>query len=112
MIWDKVIDGTIPFTVGKVGRWWDNVNNEIDVVALDAESNNNILLGECKYGKEPVGINVLTALENKAQLVDWNKDSRTVWYAIFSASGFTVDLAALAKERNDILLFDMSNLDN
>ena len=112
MIWDKVIDGTIPFTVGKVGRWWDNVNNEIDVVAIDAESNNNILLGECKYWKEPVGINILTALETKAQIVDWNKDNRTVWYAIFSVSGFTADLAALAKERNDILLFDMSNSDN
>ena len=72
------------------------------------KSNNNILLGECKYWKEPVGINVLTALENKAQLVDWNKDRRTVWFAVFSASGFTTDLLALAKERKDILLFDMS----
>ena len=38
MIWDKAIDGIIAFTVGKVGRWWIDVNNEIDVFIIDAES--------------------------------------------------------------------------
>lgn len=64
MIWDKAIDGIIAFTVGKVGRWWIDVNNEIDVFIIDAESINNILLGEYKYWKELIGVKVLSTLKN------------------------------------------------
>ena len=103
-IWDLCAEGTTwPCTFERVGRWWDNQNNEIDVVATDQEGG-NLLLGECKFWEGPVGINVLTALEKKAGLVDWRKEDRKEWYVIFSINGFTPELQKLADERGDLCL--------
>ena len=93
-----------------MGRWWDNANNEIDAVALSENGGeNDLLLGECKYWKEPVGANVLAALEQKAALVNWHKENYRVWFALFSASGFTQELQALAARRRDVLLLELES---
>ncbi|MEG0595059.1 MAG: DUF234 domain-containing protein, partial [Christensenella sp.] len=87
-----------PFAFTKAGRWWDNKNNEIDIVALDPEGN-NIIFGECKYWKGPIGANVLHDLEAKTALVDWHRDNRTASYVLFSINGFTDELITLAAQR-------------
>lgn len=102
-IWEMSADGSLPFMVNKVGRWWDNKNNEIDVVALNDESQ-EILFGECKYWKGLVGANVLKALENKAKLVQWNNGSRKEHYVLFSVNGFTEELKKLAETRENVTL--------
>lgn len=101
-MWNMNAQDAWPFHFSKVGRYWDN-HTEIDVAAVDPEGR-NLILGECKYWKEPVGINVLKELEEKAKRVTWNKDMRKEWYVLFSASGFTEDLKELAKTREDIVL--------
>lgn len=102
-MWSLNSEGAWPFVFAKAGRWWDNRNNEIDIVALDPDGE-NIILGECKYWKGEVGINVLRKLEEKASLVDWRKGSRKEWFVLFGINGFTEDLKALAQERDDLLL--------
>ena len=62
------------------------------------------ILGECKYWKDPVGINILADLEEKSKNVAWNKNNRKTWYIQFSTGGFTPELKNLAKLRNDIIL--------
>jgi hypothetical protein len=42
----------------------------------------------------------------KEQSVAWERNCRKVWYVLFSASGFTEELKAIAAEREDLLLFD------
>ncbi len=101
-MWQMNADGMWPFTFSKIGRYWDN-NTEIDIAAIDPDGK-NLILGECKYWREPVGINILLDLEDKAQKVTWNKSNRKTWYVLFSASGFTSELRDLAKKRNDIIL--------
>ncbi|MBR4012979.1 MAG: ATP-binding protein, partial [Clostridia bacterium] len=101
-MWQMNAEGTWSFHFNKLGRYWDS-QNEIDIAALDTEGN-NLILGECKYWKEPVGANVLYDLEQKAKTVSWNKDTRKTWYVLFSACGFTEELQELAKTRNDIIL--------
>ncbi|MEG0477362.1 MAG: DUF234 domain-containing protein, partial [Raoultibacter sp.] len=91
------------FSFTKAGRWWDNKNNEIDIVALDPEGN-NIIFGECKYWKNPVGANVLHDLEAKTALVDWHRNNRTASYVLFSINGFTDELITLAAQREDLML--------
>lgn len=91
-----------PFHFTKIGRYWDS-RVEIDVAALDPEGK-NLILGECKYWKEAVGVNVLHDLEQKARSVSWNQKNRKTWYVLFSANGFTPELTQLAKERNDVIL--------
>lgn len=101
-MWQLNQKETWPFHFSKIGLWWDK-NNEIDIVALDPDGK-NMILGECKYWKDVVGVNVLTVLEGKAELVDWNLSERKIWYVLFSINGFSDDLVQLASKRDDLLL--------
>ena len=103
-MWDLNAEGAWPFNFTKIGRYWDS-KNEIDIVALDPEGK-NLILGECKYWTEPVGVSVLRDLETKTTSVAWERDNRKVWYVLFSASGFTEELKAMAESRKDLLLCD------
>lgn len=103
-MWNFNVEGIWPFHFSKVGRYWD-AKTEIDIAAIDPEGK-NLILGECKYWQEPVGINVLRDLEAKAESVTWQRNRRKEWYVLFSAAGFTEDLKALAQTRDDLLLFE------
>lgn len=102
-MWELNAEGTWPFNFTKLGRYWDS-NDEIDIVALAPEGN-NIILGECKYWKDPVGVSVLRDLEAKAETVAWQRNNRKTWYALFSVSGFTEELTLEAESRDDLKLF-------
>lgn len=101
-MWELNADGVWPFFFTKLGKYWDS-NTEIDITALDPEDK-NLILGECKYWSDPVGISVLRDLEAKASAVSWERDRRKVWYVLFSASGFTEELKAFAESRDDVML--------
>ena len=103
-MWELNAEDCWSFHFTKIGRWWDG-QNEIDIAAIDPDGN-NIILGECKYWQEPVGITVLQDLESKTSSIEWHRNQRHVWYVLFSASGFTDKLKELAKQRTDLLLFD------
>ncbi len=101
-MWEMNADNAWPFYFTKLGRYWDS-RTEIDIAALDPDGK-NLILGECKYWKEPVGVNILRDLEAKTSSVSWEKNNRKVWNVLFSISGFTTELHELAKKRTDILL--------
>ena len=103
-MWDLNAEERWPFHFSKIGRWWD-AHDEIDIAAIDPDGN-NLILGECKFWREPVGVNVLRSLEDKASRVEWKKQNRHVWYVLFGASGFTEELEQLAEMRSDLLLCD------
>lgn len=103
-MWDLNAEGAWTFNFTKIGRYWDS-KDEIDIVALDPEGK-NLILGECKYWTEPVGISVLRNLEAKTDSVTWERNNRKVWYVLFSASGFTEELKTLAHFRENLLLCD------
>lgn len=107
-MWDLNAGGCWPFHFSKIGRWW-NGKDEIDIAAVDSEGN-NLILGECKYWKEPVGANVFRELVAKADRVEWRKKNRHIWYVLFSAAGFSEELKELAVARDDLLLFDESDI--
>lgn len=101
-MWEFNANEIWPFTFSKLGRYWDN-NTEIDIAAVDPDGE-NLILGECKYWKEPVGVNILTELEEKAKNVAWKKSKRKTWYILFSTGGFTSELKDLARNRDDLIL--------
>lgn len=103
-MWDLNAGNCWPFHFSGIGRWWDK-KSEIDIVAIDPEGG-NIILGECKYWKTPVGANILRELEEKADSVGWQRGRCRVWYVLFGAAGFTEELEAMAAAREDLLLFD------
>ena len=101
-MWEMNAEGVWPFYFSKLGRYWD-AKEEIDIAAIDPEGK-NLILGECKYWQEPVGISVLRDLEAKAKTVVWERNERKVWYVLFSASGFTEELKLEAAARTDVQL--------
>lgn len=105
-LWGLADSGELGFVPERVGRWWSG-SDEIDVVGLSA-SEGRAVWGECKFWKDPVGANVLRALEEKAARVPWERDRRTDAFALFSASGFTDELWEIAASRGDVVLVDDS----
>ena len=103
-MWELNAEDRWPFNFTKLGRYWD-ARTEVDIAALDPEGK-NLILGECKYWQEPVDVDVLRNLEAKTDAVDWERNNRKVWYVLFSVSGFTDELTALAAAREDVLLCD------
>ena len=101
-LWRLSAEGKLPGLLEKVGRWWDNTH-EIDVVGL-SEADELLVLGECKFWTGPVGINVLTALEQKAVFVDWHREKRSTMYILFSIHGFSEDLRTAVSVRKDVIL--------
>lgn len=101
-LWDMNRDEIWPFKITKSGRYWDK-DTEIDIAAVDL-IDNNLLVGECKYWQDPVGLNVLTELERKTDKISWRKDCRKEWFVLFSMCGFTEELIESAKSRPDVLL--------
>jgi len=94
---------SFPISCSRVGRWWYG-GDEIDVVGIDAQTE-TILLGECKWTREPVGESLLAELEQLAPEVRWHGTERTVQYALFSKHGFTSELESMADDRGDLHLF-------
>ncbi len=96
-----------PVKCSKIGKWWYR-EEEIDLVGLD-EGKKEILFGECKWSRQPIGVHVLKDLEEKARKVQWKRDRREEWYALFSKSGFRPELKKL--NRRDLLLFDLERME-
>lgn len=97
-----------PVAVSRTGTWWYD-GEEIDVVGVSDERE-RLLVGECKWTTSPVGPGLLDALEGKAPQVQWHDATRTEYFALFSREGFTDALRDTARERDDLLLYDISEL--
>lgn len=98
----ETLTGTLPFDYERLGRYWDK-NIEIDIMAFDGEEK-NVLLGEIKWQKKPVGIRTLGELREKAKKLNVLSDFRN-YLLLISKSGFTRSLQEMADE--SVLLFDL-----
>jgi len=84
----------LDFLPERVGSWWDRPA-EVDVVAV-SDGDGALLLGECKWSVNPVGIDILDDLQQKRSLVDPGGRWPNVSYALFAKAGFTPALLARA----------------
>jgi AAA+ ATPase superfamily predicted ATPase len=103
-MWLLAASGQLPMRFDKVGRWWDG-KTEIDIVALDSAGDDAVFC-ECKYRKESTDVDVYFTLLDKIKAVPWKKESRHEHVALFSVSGFSPQMRALAKNRENVYLFD------
>ena len=95
------------FDFQRVGRWWDK-NEEIDLVAINEETN-EILFGEAKWSNKLVGTNIYEELKRKSKKVVWGKKNRKEYFTLFSKSGFTPQMSKVAK-REGVYLFHQDKL--
>ena len=97
----QVQQGRLPFLPERIGRWWID-DEEIDVVAInDAEK--TLFVGECKWTQRPIGTNILTDLQRKAQRVIEQEKGWQIQYGLFAKSGFTPDLKTIAAKESVLL---------
>ena len=95
------------WSVTSIGRWWHK-DQEIDIVAMNG-LRNKILAGECKYTEAPVGMKVLTALEEKIAKQKWAQEAE-VKLALFARTGFTKELLAHASKDSRVILLTLDEL--
>ncbi len=72
------------FNFTKVGKWWYK-DKEIDIVALN-ENTKEILFAEVKWSDNVYAKKILRELEEKSKYVQWYKEERKEYYAIFAKS--------------------------
>jgi AAA+ ATPase superfamily predicted ATPase len=93
----------LPFVFETLGSWWGNnpitrQQEEIDLVAF---SKDEILIGECKWRNENMGLSELETLKRRGSIISYN---RKVYYIMFSKTGFTKELESLQKTDSSIIL--------
>ena len=81
----------LPFRYTKIGRWW-NKTDELDVMAVDRDKN-NFLLGECKFKNASFSLSELT---NTKEKFTPKKPTASVYYYLFSKSGFSDEVVKKA----------------
>lgn len=84
--------GELPFHFAKIGRWW-NKSNELDIMATDREKS-RYLLGECKFRNVPFTVADFNKMKEKFVPTQ----EKSVYYWLFSKSGFTDDVIDLARD--------------
>jgi AAA+ ATPase superfamily predicted ATPase len=97
----------LAFIPEKIGGWWER-DAEIDVLAV-SRTEKQALVGECKWSKNPIGINILDDLKQKAQVLLREGEISHVHFALFSRSGFTPALEKQAKDES-VSLFTVEQL--
>jgi AAA+ ATPase superfamily predicted ATPase len=113
-IFERLCQEVLPQLVDRqfidVGQWWFK-EQELDVLGLSDEG---LVTGECKFTTESVSEGVLSDLERTTSAVRWAdapEDGEPL-YVLFSRSGYTADVEAVAEERSDVRLFDLSTVIN
>ncbi len=103
----------LPFTVEKVGNWWENdeeskTSEGFDFVAMgEAEGRNSMVYARCNYGDEIIGMPELKAL---IDLTKKMKDRGPAFYMYFSKAGFAENAITVAATIKNILLISLEDL--
>jgi len=100
--------GNLPFVPDCVGSFWAR-DSQVDVVAVRWDDR-QILLGEAKWGADPVRRDVPRGLMAQAhKVVPDRGEGWTVHYALFARAGFTQATRTLAGEHG-VGLIDLEEL--
>ena len=100
----------LPIVLSNVGQWWGTDAKtkkevQIDIVGTPIEGN-EYLIGSCKYKNEKVGVDEFELLKGYSSV--FGKGSKYHYY-IFSKSGFTKGLEAVA-QKEDVTLVSLSEM--
>lgn len=100
-------DGAMDVIPLAVGSWWgtdpqERREEEIDVVVEGADG--ELVLGECKWNREPVDSSVPGVLKRRSALVSGGSD---VQLMLFSKSGFDEELVRRAGQEGNVRLVDV-----
>lgn len=110
--------GKLPFRYEKIGRWWGRTTvinkngekrseeTEIDILAISRKQN-ACIVGECKYKGHPFEYSEYQDMVKK-RIVEDNDTS--VYYYLFSKSGFDEKIVEEAKENEKMYLYSLNEI--
>ncbi|HAN09188.1 MAG TPA: ATPase [Clostridiales bacterium] len=101
ILWEENTKNKLPFRFSKLGSYWGG-SVEIDIVAYDKD---NILIGECKYTKKEIDVDLFFDLQKKVNKTVELNEYENKYFVFFSKSGFTKKMKKLSEERKDIFLY-------
>jgi hypothetical protein len=98
----------IRFLPEEVGSWWSR-QAQIDLVAVQRDRR-SVILGEARWRRQPMVIADLEALQLKTR--HWLGDERgwDIWYALYSRTGFSLELQTRAASDAHLLLFSPAQI--
>ena len=98
----------LPFLFESIGRWWGGnpITKQECEVDIIASSKDSIILGECKWQNEKIGLKTYNELKEKAVLFTGKK----IYYYLFSKSGFTTALFEECIKEHDLTLVSLEDL--
>lgn len=105
--------GTLPFTITRVGRWWQNAGEnekavDFDLLAVNDNDENFVTVYcKCIFGTEPVEIVTLKDLIGNTVIL---KKGADVYYMIFSAADFSENTKTVASTIKNIVLVSLEDL--
>ncbi len=102
----KARAGTLPFLPERIGSWWSR-GGELDVLAI-SPAERKVLVGECKWSINPVGMNIFEDLKERAAKMAQESSIEHIHYAIFARKGFTSALKERAA-KDDTGLFTVDD---
>lgn len=88
--------GEIPLVIDEVGSEWTR-SRGIDVVGIN-EKARSVVLGDCVWRDEPAGLAEIEGLLEKTSMLAKPGEDWTVYYALFSAAGWTDEARAKAEK--------------
>lgn len=100
--------GMLPFSPDRVGSHWSRTA-QVDVVGINWRTK-EILLGECKWGRQPVDRKVIDTLVDKTAKVLPSKDAWTVYYAFFVRTPL-IDNARTRAEAVGAMVVDVGQIE-
>lgn len=105
----KSTKNELPFQIIRFGKWWGNDSIEKKQVQIDivCEGVRDLLIGECKWQNEVVGMNTLEKTKNRSRLFPKYENVYTV---LFSKVGSSIEVKKAAEKDKRILLFTMDDL--
>jgi AAA+ ATPase superfamily predicted ATPase len=111
-LWQINGTGKLPFDFTNAGRWWGGnpkviTEAEIDILAHD--DNDHALFCECKWSDNPVGIDILEAVDMLTHLPQFS-EFKQKGIMLFSKSSFTEDCVQAAETRGDVQLVSLPEM--
>jgi uncharacterized protein len=104
--WRTGLNSQLPFTPRQIGGWWQ-ANQEVDLVLLGEDQ---MMLVECKWSSRPVGTDILQNLEAKSAEVAQEAGIQRIGFGLCSRSGFSEQLIELSQKREDVFLYNWSQM--
>lgn len=105
IILEKENRGEFVFEIDGIGKFWDRIGHEIDIVAYN-ENDKKIFFGECKLSASSINFSLFSNLKSKASYVSWFKGSRKEFYGIVTI-GKINPLVKKELERENVFIMEL-----